>query len=126
MTYVWVAIGSAIGGVGRYAVSRAMAAALADGFPWATLLVNVSGSFLIGLVAGLAGPGGRIGADLRLFLTVGLCGGFTTFSAFSFETIELLRERHMAAAGANIALSVLLCLAGVWLGMLAAGRLAAN
>jgi CrcB protein len=122
MAYVWVAIGSGLGGAGRYACSRLMAAWLGAGFPWGTLLVNVAGSLLIGLVAGLAGPGGRIGPDLRLFLTVGLCGGFTTFSAFSFETMELLRERHMAAAGANIALSVLLCLAGVWLGMIVAGR----
>jgi CrcB protein len=120
MANVWVAIGSALGGVGRYAVSRARAEWLGAGFPWGTLLVNAAGSFLIGLVAGLAGPGGRIGPDLRLFLIVGLCGGFTTFSAFSFETMELLRERHLAAAGANILFSVLLCLAGVWLGTLAA------
>ena len=122
MAYVWVAIGSALGGVGRFACSRAIAAWLGVGFPWWTLLVNIAGSFLIGLIAGLAGPGGRIGPDLRLFLTVGFCGGFTTFSAFSFETMELLRERQLAAAGANIMLSVLLCLAGVWLGTLAAGR----
>ena len=121
MDYMWVAIGSGLGGVGRYACSRAMASWLGAGFPWGTLLVNVAGSFLIGLIAGLAGPGGRIGADLRLFLTVGLCGGFTTFSAFSFETMELLRERHFAAAGANVLASVLVCLAGVWLGSLAAG-----
>jgi CrcB protein len=121
MAYVLVALGSALGGVGRYACSRSMAAWLGTGFPWGTLLVNVAGSFAIGLVAGLAGPGGRIGPDLRLFLTVGFCGGFTTFSAFSFETMELLRERHLAAAGANALLSVLLCLAGVWLGMLASG-----
>lgn len=123
MAYVWVAIGSALGGVGRLACSRGMAALLGTAFPWGTLLVNVAGAFLIGLVAGLAGPGCRIGADLRLFLAVGLCGGFTTFSAFSFETMELLRERQLAAAGANVLLSVLLCLAGVWLGMVAAGAL---
>jgi CrcB protein len=126
MAYVWVALGSGLGGVGRYACSRYMASWLGAGFPWGTLLVNVAGSLLIGLVAGLAGSGGRIGPDLRLFLTVGFCGGFTTFSAFSIETMELLRERHLAAAGANVLFSVLLCLAGVWLGLLASGALSAG
>jgi CrcB protein len=123
MSYVWVALGSAIGGAGRYACSRAVALWLGAGFPWGTILVNIAGSFLIGLIVGMAGPGGRIGPDLRLFLAVGFCGGFTTFSAFSLETMVLLRERHVAAAGANVLLSVLLCLAGLWLGSLAAGAL---
>ena len=121
-SYLWVAIGSAIGGVGRFALSVLLAERIADPFPWATLIVNVSGSFVIGLFATLTGPDGRFlaGTDARLFVMVGLCGGYTTFSAFSLQTLDLARMGDWPRAAAYIFASVVLCLLGVWLGHLAA------
>ena len=122
LTYLWIALGSALGGVARYAASTWVAQLVAGPFPWGTLLVNVTGSFLIGVFAVIGPPGGRwaISPDARLFLTVGVCGGYTTFSSFSLQTLDLIREGHMAAAGANIAGSVLLCLLATWAGAMAA------
>ena len=114
-SYMWIALGSALGGMGRYACSRAIAARFGDQFPWGTLAVNVAGSFLIGGFAALAGPM-SIAPDLRLFVTAGICGGFTTFSSFSLQTLDLIRRRAFAAAMGNMVLSVLLCLISVWAG----------
>mgnify|MGYP001205381141 CR=1 FL=1 len=125
ITYLWIALGSALGGMARFGLAGAASRALGDGFPWGTLLVNVIGSFVIGFTATLTGPGGRLlaGAEARLFVMAGLCGGFTTFSAFSLQTLVLIREGEMARAGANVAASVALCLISVWLGHLAAAAL---
>jgi CrcB protein len=94
------------------------------GFPWGTILVNIIGSLVIGFVATLTGPNGRVVVpnDAQAFVMVGLCGGFTTFSAFSLQTLELARDGRLLHAGANILLSVVLCLTAValghWLAML--------
>ena len=90
----------------------------AQRFPWGTLLVNVAGSFAIGLLAALVTADGRpaLGSDARAFLMVGVLGGFTTFSSFSLETLTLARTGALGAAAANVALSLVLCLGGVWLG----------
>ncbi|WP_338665139.1 fluoride efflux transporter CrcB [Pararoseomonas sp. SCSIO 73927] len=111
--YLWIALGGAIGSVARGWFSTAAARWWGAGFPWGTVAINVGGSFLIGLLAALTAPGGRYGgnADLRAFVMVGLCGGFTTFSSFSLQTLELLREGRVLAALGNVAGSVLLCLA---------------
>ena len=87
-------------------------------FPWATLVANVSGSFLIGLIAALTGPDGRllVSPDVRLFWMVGLCGGYTTFSSFSLQTLTLAQGGEWAKAGLNIALSLVLCLLAVAVG----------
>jgi CrcB protein len=87
-------------------------------FPWGTILVNIIGSLVIGFVATLTGPNGRVvvPAEAQAFVMVGLCGGFTTFSAFSFQTLELARDGRLVYAGANIMLSVVLCLTAVALG----------
>ena len=87
-------------------------------FPWGTLLVNVSGSFAIGLLAALAEPAGRrfIGPTGRQFFMYGVCGGYTTFSSFSLQTLELMRDGDWFKAGGNAVGSVVLCLLGVWLG----------
>jgi fluoride exporter len=87
-------------------------------FPWGTLMVNVLGSFIIGLFAALTADGvrGPLSSETRLFVMAGLCGGYTTFSAFSLQTLVLMREGAWASAGVNIALSVALCLAAVWVG----------
>lgn len=118
LAYLWIAIGGALGSVARFWFSGVISRWFGETFPWGTLLVNVSGSFAIGLLAALAEPGGRrfIGPTGRQFLMYGVCGGYTTFSSFSVQTLELLRDGDWSKAGANAAGSVLLCLASVWLG----------
>ena len=95
-----------------------MALTFGETFPWGTLIVNVVGSFVIGLFAALTGTEGRllVPAEGRIFVMVGLCGGFTTFSSFSLQTLNLLNDGEKLFAAANVALSVVLCLAFVWLG----------
>lgn len=121
-TYLWIALGSALGGVARYGCSNWAMAVLGPRFPYGTLLVNIVGSFVIGGAATLTAPGSRyaIPGDARLFITVGLCGGYTTFSSFSLQTLEMLREGDWLGAGMNVTLSLVLCLAAVWAGHLAA------
>ncbi len=127
MTYLLIAIGSALGGMARYWSSAAIALRLAPTAPWlGTVAVNVIGAFLIGAAFGVLEPGGRftISASLRDFINqffmVGVLGGFTTFSAFSLQTFSLLREEQWLLAGANVFLSLGLCLVAVWLGFTAA------
>jgi fluoride exporter len=118
LAYVWIALGGALGSTARYWCSGVIGRHFGETFPWGTLLVNLSGSFAIGLLAGLAEPGGRrfIGPTGREFFMYGVCGGFTTFSSFSLQTLELLRDGDWFKAGANTAGSVALCLVAVWLG----------
>jgi CrcB protein len=126
MTYLWIALGSALGGVGRYAAGNWTAVWLGTGFPWGTLIVNVLGSFVIGVFAAASSHVGPVtlSDDARLFVTVGLCGGFTTFSAFSVQTLNLIQAGAWPAAALNVVGSVALCLTAVWLGALAAGAFA--
>ena len=121
LTYLWIALGSALGGVARYGCSSVLAHSVGETFPWGTLLVNVLGSFVIGIFTALTGPDGRwiVPPDLRLFVTVGFCGGYTTFSSFSLQTLNLVRAGEIGPAAANAALSVVLCLVSVWLGYVA-------
>ncbi len=124
MSYFWIFIGGGLGSAARFAGSNLVARHFGDAFPWGTLAVNVSGSFLIGLFATLTGPDGHWPASLSLrqFVMIGLCGGYTTFSAFSLQTLALARDGEWLKAGANAVLSFALCLAAVWLGhALAAG-----
>ena len=118
LTYLYIALGGAIGSVARYAISGSVARATAEVFPWGTLVCNVTGCFVIGLFAMLTGPDGRIlvPPDFRQFFMVGICGGYTTFSAFSPQTLALARDGDMTRAGLNVGVSVLFCLVGVWLG----------
>jgi CrcB protein len=118
LTYLWIAIGSALGGMARYACSRAVAVRYGETFPWGTLTVNVIGSVVIGFVAAVSAPEGRIivSPTARNFLMVGLCGGFTTFSSFSLQTLELIRNRDFGEAFGNILLSVAACMAAVAIG----------
>lgn len=92
--YFWIAIGSAIGGVARYWCSGVAARLIGETFPWGTLIVNVVGSFIIGFFATLTGPDGRVfvGTTARQFVMVGLCGGYTTFSSFSLQTLTLVSD----------------------------------
>lgn len=113
-----VAVGSALGGLARYGLSGAVARSFGETFPWGTLVVNVLGSLLIGVVASVTGPDGRLLASpaTRVFWMVGVFGGFTTFSSFSLSTLALAQDGEWLRAAANVALSVALCLGGVWLG----------
>jgi fluoride exporter len=116
--YFWIAVGSALGGVARYWGSGVAARLFGTTFPWGTLIINVAGSFVIGFFATLTGPDGRvfIGSTARQFVMVGICGGFTTFSSFSLQTLNLMNDGEWLRAGANIGASVLLCLVSVWAG----------
>lgn len=123
--YLWIGIGSGLGGIARYWGSGLAIRMMGETFPWGTLMVNVLGSLVIGFFATLTGPDGRIvaGTTVRQFVMLGLCGGFTTYSSFSLETLSLLQDGEWFQAGANILGSVALCLAAVWIGHLMASGL---
>ena len=117
MTYAWVALGSALGGMARYWLVLATFPLFGPVFPWATVLINILGSFVIGLFGALTMEGRwAVPAEIRAFVMVGLCGGFTTFSSFSLQTLELMQKGRVELALANIGLSVMLCLGSVALG----------
>ncbi len=119
-TWLAVAAGGALGSLARFWLAAIMTMLTGPRFPWGTLLINVLGSFIIGLVAGLTAVPARIGMhpDVRVFLMVGICGGFTTFSAFSLQTLELLQSGEVASALGYMSGSVLFCLIAVWAGWL--------
>jgi fluoride exporter len=125
MLYLWIALGSALGGVARFWCSGLLATRIGELFPGGTLFVNITGSFIIGFFATLTGPDGRllVGPTVRQFVMVGFCGGYTTFSSFSLQTLGLLRDGDWLRAGLNIGGSVLMCMIGVWLGHVAAASL---
>jgi CrcB protein len=118
LTYFWVALGGAIGSMARLWLGMQVALLTGLAFPWGTILVNILGSLVIGFVATLTGPNGRVVVPIeaQAFVMVGLCGGFTTFSAFSLQTFEFARDGRLLYAGANIMLSVVLCLTAVAIG----------
>ena len=126
MTVLWIALGGAIGSLGRYYLSEALALVLGDTFPWGTMVVNVTGSFVIGFLAGGAGAGGRWieSPFARQFLMVGVCGGYTTFSAFSLHTFGFLQTGDLGRASLNIVASVTLCVLATWAGFAASAALA--
>ncbi|HOX01827.1 MAG TPA: fluoride efflux transporter CrcB [Candidatus Paceibacterota bacterium] len=110
--------GGGLGSLARCWASGFVAGHAGQTFPWGTLLVNVTGSFIIGLFATLTGPEGRFmaPASFRQFFMLGVCGGYTTFSSFSLQTLNLAENGQWFRAGGNAVLSVVLCLAAVWLG----------
>jgi CrcB protein len=122
ITYLWVAIGGALGSVGRFWLNGIISTRFGETFPWGTMLINITGSFVIGVIAALASPEGRMDSQSRAFATqflmIGICGGYTTFSSFSLQTMNLLRDREWLYAGGNVILSVVLCMVAVWLGWL--------
>jgi CrcB protein len=125
INYLFIAFGSALGGVLRYWLSGIVAHRFGEAFPLGTLVVNVTGSFLIGFIFAISGTEGRmlLPPAARNFLMAGICGGYTTFSSFSLQTLNLARDGEWLYAGLNILGSVALCLVAVWLGHLAAQTL---
>jgi CrcB protein len=125
LSYIWVGLGGAIGSAVRFWASGVVARHFGETFPWGTHILNVSGSFLIGAFASATGQDGRWLAppSMRQFSMLGICGGYTTFSSSSLQTLNLARDGEWFDAGANTVLSVVLCLIGVWAGHLVAGSL---
>jgi len=124
LAWLAVAVGGAIGSVARFWMTGVMTALTGPQFPWGTLLINVLGSFIIGLVAGFTLTPARVAMhpDLRIFLMTGFCGGFTTFSAFSLQTLELMQVGELVQALGYVLGSVVLCVLGTFGGW-ALGRL---
>jgi CrcB protein len=120
--YLAVGLGAALGGVARFGVGGLAARFLGETFPWGTFLVNVLGSTFLGFFAAMTAVEGRlfIPASARAFVAVGLCGGFTTFSTFSLETMSLVRDGELWKASANIAGTLVAWLLGVWCGYMLA------
>ena len=125
LDYILVGIGSAAGGMTRFWASGLIAERYGQSFPWGTLVINVTGSFLIGLFSTLTSPSGRwmVGPSGRNFFMSGFCGGYTTFSSFSLQTLALAQDQEWLYAGANAGLNVTLCLVAVWLGHVLAASL---
>lgn len=120
LNYILVGVGSAAGGIARFWASGVIANRFGHTFPWGTLFVNVTGSFIIGLFATLTATEGRwlVGPLGRNFFTTGFCGGSTMFSSFSLQTLTLAQDEQWLDAGANAILNLALCLVAVWLGHL--------
>ncbi|MBO0709902.1 MAG: fluoride efflux transporter CrcB [Acetobacteraceae bacterium] len=124
-TYLLIAVGGALGSVARAWLATAVTRFTGPQFPWGTILINVLGSFVIGFFGTLTTTHARFpaSAEARAFVMVGLCGGFTTFSSFSLQTLELARDGRPLQAFANIAISVIVCLAAVTTGHYGAGAI---
>lgn len=122
LAYLWVAIGGAIGSMARFGIGGLVSNKFGQSFPWGTLVVNISGSFVIGFLGAVTASEGKMTPQSRVFATqlliTGVCGGYTTFSSFSLQTLTLLQDRQWLYAGGNVLLSVLLCMIAVWLGYL--------
>jgi len=124
LSYLWIALGGALGSVARFWLNGVVSDRLAAGatFPLGTFTVNGAGSLIIGVLAALALPEGKMSTEGRAFVTqflmIGACGGFTTFSSFSLQTLNLIREREWLYAGGNVLLSVTLCLLATWFGFI--------
>ncbi len=125
VAYFWVALGGALGTTARYWLSGVVARSFGETFPWGTLIINVTGSFVIGFFGALTGPDGRlfVGSTTRQFVMIGMCGGYTTFSSLSLQTLNLMNDGEWFRAGANIGMSVVLCMIAVWAGVVLAGSI---
>ena len=123
MIWWYVALGSAVGGVARFALASLVQQRVGPNFPVGTLIVNISGSFLLGLILRYALGTQAVTPEVRALLTTGFCGGYTTFSTFTYDTMLLLEDGQTSRAGMYVLLSVALSLAGAWLGILGARAL---
>lgn len=124
--FLWICLGGAAGTGARYLLSGWLLRAAGPGFPWGTLAVNVLGSFLLGLIMQVSLTTGLISPALRLALTTGVMGGFTTYSTFNYETLQYLQQNEWLAAFTNVAVTLLVCLAAGALGVLGGKLLAGS
>lgn len=115
INYLVISIGAALGGVLRYGLASFIQKRVESFFPYGTLLVNIVGSFVLGFIMYYLDEKDFLSPQMRLFLTVGLCGGFTTFSTFSYETLNLIRNSQFLLATTNVLGSVFLCLIAIYL-----------
>ena len=113
-----VAIGGSLGSVARYLVAVGAGRLVGTAFPWGTLVINIVGSFLIGVFAESFALSWNVSQTVRVFLTIGICGGFTTFSTFSLDTIVLMQRGELVPAGAYIVASVVLSIMALFGGLL--------
>ena len=113
MSFLWVALGGALGAVGRYAISLMPVKSV---FPVLTLITNLIGAVAIGFIAGIVGAKEDIPPNLILFTKTGVCGGFTTFSTFSLEAYDLFNAEQYLCGSIYVCLSVVFCIAGIWFG----------
>jgi fluoride exporter len=125
LLYVLIGLGGALGSIARFALNGFVSAHVGETFPWGTFVINVTGSFVIGFFATLTDPDGRVfvSSNTRQFFMTGICGGYTTFSSFSLQTLNLARDGEWMRAGGYTAGSVVACLFGVWLGHVCASLL---
>ncbi len=114
--YFFIGLGGCIGSISRYSLSGYMYRIFGDGFPYGTLDVNIVGCFIIGVLMSMFEERFVVQPNLRLFLTIGILGGFTTFSSFSFETVELVKAGNFLSAGINASASVFGCFIATWIG----------
>ncbi|HEX7654087.1 MAG TPA: fluoride efflux transporter CrcB [Verrucomicrobiae bacterium] len=124
LNYFLVGLGSALGGILRFWLSGVVANRFGQSFPWGTILVNITGCLVIGFFNTLTSTDGRfmMSPASRTFFMIGICGGYTTFSSFSLQTLNLMEEGEWWRAGGNVVISVVFCLVGVWLGHLLAAQ----
>lgn len=125
LLYALIALGGAIGSVSRFALNGLISSHFGETFPWGTLVINVTGSFVIGFFATLTGTDGRlmVSSNARQFFMTGVCGGYTTFSSFSWQTLALVQDGEWLQAGGNVLGSVAGCLIAVYLGAVCANLL---
>jgi len=118
VSYIWIGVGGAIGSIARYWISGLIAERFGQTFPYGTLVVNITGSLVIGIFAALTDPEGRwlVSPSFRQFFMIGICGGYTTFSSFSLQTFAMAQDGEWFRAAANSLASFAFCLLAVWLG----------
>jgi CrcB protein len=125
LIYLYVVVGGGLGALGRFLLSAFVARAVGEAFPWGTLLINITGSFIIGFFGTLTEPDGPllVRPEFRTFFMVGICGGYTTFSSFSLQTLRLAQDGEWLYSLGNITASNFGCLLAVWIGHVCAASL---
>jgi CrcB protein len=120
LAYLWISLGAVVGASARYFVSRFVAKVVSASFPYGTLLINITGSFILGLFLVWSTERALPDPRWRLLVAIGFCGSYTTFSSYAFESFSLFEQGHYLLFASNVVLSNVLCLAGVLAGAMVA------